>query len=175
MLAVRECIPRHVGRVQLIVALLFVAAAPGCRRDADLPADTPGPALFSDVTAASGISFTHHSGAAGDFWLPEIMCGGAGFLDYDGDGRLDVYLVQSGSLRDPAAHGGGNRLYHNEGGGRFRDVTTEAGVGGHGYGMGCAAGDYDNDGDIDLYVTNFGPNILYRNEGNGTFRDVTAQ
>jgi hypothetical protein len=170
----------HVTRKPAPVVILL-AALLACRRGdgpagdaAALAAATATASWLTDVTAASGIDFVHRSGAAGDFWLPEIMGAGAGFLDYDGDGRLDVYLVQSGSLRDPSAHGGGNRLFRNEGGGRFRDVTAAAGVGGHGYGMGCAAGDYDNDGDTDLYVTNFGPNILYRNEGDGTFSDVTT-
>ena len=121
---------------------------------------------------ASGVDFRHRSGAAGAFLLPEIMGGGAGFLDYDGDGFLDLYLVQSGRIGSPD-EALANRLYRNDGSGRFADVTAAAGVGDPGYGMGCAAGDYDNDGDIDLYVTNLGHNVLYRNEGNGTFTDAT--
>ena len=128
--------------------------------------DTPPRAneLFSEVAWASGVHFVHHSGAAGAFLLPEIMGGGAGFVDIDGDGYLDIYLVDSD---------GPNLLYRNTGDAMFVDVTDTAGVGETGYGMGCAVGDYDNDGDDDLYVTNLGANVLYRNNGNGTFTDVT--
>ncbi len=133
---------------------------------------TPEPAIFTDVTAASGVSFIHESGAAGEFFLPEIMGGGAGFFDYDGDGLLDIYLVQSGHMGAPDDQLT-NRLYHNNGDGTFTDVTNSANVGDTGYGMGCAAGDYDNDGDIDLYVTNLGANVLYMNNGDGTFTDIT--
>jgi hypothetical protein len=131
--------------------------------------------LFADVTGASGIDWVHVIGAKGEKLLPETMCGGAGWIDYDGDGRLDLYLVNGhGNSRLADANGvETNRLYRNEGGGHFRDVTAAAGVGDRGYGFGCAVGDIDNDGDSDLYVTNFGRNVLYRNEGNGTFSDIT--
>ncbi len=132
----------------------------------------PAPAIFTDVSASGGLSFVHESGAAGEFLLPEIMGGGAGFLDYDGDGLLDIYLVQGGHMSAPDDQLT-NRLYHNNGDGTFTDVTTLAKVGDAGYGMGCAAGDYDNDGDIDLYITNLGANVLYQNNGDGTFTDAT--
>ncbi len=122
-------------------------------------------AIFTDVASESGIQFVHHSGAAGDYLLPEIMGGGAGLVDLNGDGHLDVYLVDSA---------GPNRLFINDGNAAFRDDTARAGVGDNGYGMGCAAGDFDNDGDLDLYVTNLGPNVLYRNNGDGTFTDATV-
>jgi hypothetical protein len=101
---------------------------------------------------------------------------GGAFFDYDGDGRLDIYLLNGAAVPgtlypEPPT----NALYRNQGNGAFSDVTAQAGVGDTGYGMGCAAADYDNDGDLDLYVTNFGPNVLYRNQGNGAFSDVTAQ
>ncbi len=130
--------------------------------------------LFTEVAYDREDPFVHHSGAAGEFLLPEIMGGGAGFLDYDGDTLLDIYLIDSGRLDGTGGAAFRNRLYHNEGNGRFEDVTEVAGVGGPGFGMGCSAGDYDNDGDVDLYVTNLGPNVLYRNNGDGTFSDVTA-
>ena len=100
------------------------------------------------------------------------MGGGVALLDKDGDGDLDLFLVQSGSLT--AAARGEHRLYENDGAGRFTDVTAEAGITPGGYGMGAAAADHDGDGDIDLYVTCVGPNRLLRNDGGGRFTDVTA-
>ncbi len=123
-------------------------------------------AQFADVTSESAISFAHDPVAEGNYLLPEITGSGAAFVDYDGDGDLDIYLVQAGP--------GGNRLYRQGEDGAFVDVTAAAGVGDTGYGMGVAAGDVDNDGDVDLYVTNYGPDRLYRNEGNGRFEDVGA-
>jgi hypothetical protein len=147
------------------------------------PKDTsPGPqpatnaetAWFEEVADRVGIRFQHESGHLGRHYFPEIMGGGVGLLDYDNDGDLDVYLVQSGSLEPTNATKSGNRLYRNSGDGMFEDVTEGAGVGDLGYGMGCACGDYDGDGHVDVYVTNVGPNVLYRNLGDGTFAAVTA-
>ncbi len=132
--------------------------------------------VFEDVTSAAGISFRHVNGASGEKYYVETMGSGACWFDADEDGDIDLYAVNSGELpgfkgqEDPR-----NRLYRNDGNGRFTDITDQAGVGGRGYGMGCVAGDLDNDGDTDLYVTNFGPNVMYRNEGGGRFVDVTAQ
>jgi len=130
---------------------------------------------FENVTDRSGIDFRHVSGQGDKLFMPEIMSGGVGLLDYDGDGFLDVYFVQGGDLVEPGGSPFGNRLYRNRGDGTFEDVTASAGVGDTGYGMGCACGDYDNDGLTDLYVTNVGPNVLYRNHGDGTFSDVTEE
>src|SRR5690348_11527928 len=142
--------------------------------------------LFEDISQQSGLDFWQSSGAAGQFLLPEIMGSGAALVDYDNDGDLDVYLVQgtpgpaAGKLAVPTPPGwkAGNRLFRNNlipsGKLSFTDVTEEAGVGHRDTGMGVAAGDYDNDGLVDLYVTNYGHNILYHNNGNGTFTDVTA-
>ena len=134
---------------------------------------------FTDQTRQAGIHFKHTNGASKEKYLPETMGSGGLFFDYDNDGHLDIYLVNSGTLgpasqphRDPEDM---NVLYRNKGDGTFIDVTAEAGLQqNHGYGMGCLAADYDNDGDADLYLTNFGKNQLYRNNGNGTFTDVTS-
>ena len=101
---------------------------------------------------------------------------GAALFDYDEDGDLDLYLVNGAGLKDGAVIPvGPNRLYRNEGDWRFRDVTEMAGVGHLGFGVGAAASDFDNDGLVDLYLTNLGENVLYRNRGDGTFVDVTER
>jgi hypothetical protein len=129
---------------------------------------------FVDVATESGVDFKHNNGARGERFLPETYGSGGAFLDYDGDGWLDLYLVNGGripGLSDvPLAR---NELYHNGGDGSFVRRADAAGVGDVGYGMGATVGDYDNDGDPDLYVTNFGPNVLYQNRGDGTFVDVS--
>jgi enediyne biosynthesis protein E4 len=131
-------------------------------------------AWFEEVAAARGLAFTHRSGHTDRYLLPEIMGGGAALFDMDNDGDLDAYLVQSGSVSDPARKGDGNRLFRNRGDGVFDDVTTGSGAQAPGYGMGVAAGDYDNDGDVDLYVTNLGSNVLLQGDGTGRFADATA-
>ena len=128
-----------------------------------------------DITQTSGLDFTHYNGFSGEYYYVETFGSGAAFLDVDGDGWLDLYLVNgaplSGEYPDPIPT---NRLYHNTGTGGFADITAASGAGHTGYGMGCAAADYDADGDVDLYVTNVGPNLLLRNEGAGRFADATA-
>ncbi len=106
--------------------------------------------------------------------MPEIMSGGAVLFDKDGDGDLDAYLIQSGQVEPVTAERQPNRMFENLGGGSFRDITEASGTGDRGYGNGGAAGDFDNDGDLDLYVTNLGPNVLYENRGD-IFVDVTKQ
>ena len=138
-------------------------------------ADSCGPIQLVDITQAAGIDFKHYNGFSGEYYYVETFGAGAAFLDVDDDGWLDLYLVNgaplSGERPDPIPT---NRLYHNTGAGGFSDVTVASGAGHTGYGMGCAAADYDADGDVDLYVTNVGPNLLLRNEGAGRFVDVTA-
>ena len=153
-----------------LAALYFpVSAGDTLRADPAVP--------FSDRTRALGIDFRHQRGASAQKHLVETMGSGCALLDYDGDGRLDVLLINGGRTPDsppfePRAHA----LYRNPGGGRLEEVTREAGLDlPADYGMGVAVGDYDNDGDPDLYLTHFGPNRLYRNNGDGTFSDVTGR
>ena len=130
---------------------------------------------FTDITRESGVSFHHVNGASPDKHLVETMGSGGLFFDYDNDGWIDLFLVDGGSLADArVASQAKHRLYRNRGNGTFEDVTATSGIRHRDYGMGACAGDYDNDGWIDLYVTNFGPNALYRNRGDGSFTDVTA-
>jgi enediyne biosynthesis protein E4 len=128
--------------------------------------------VFVDVTAKSGITFVHKSGASADKFMVETFGSGLAWIDYDNDGFPDLYLVNG-------APGAPNALYHNNKDGTFTDVTTRAGVAADGarneYKTGVAVADYDNDGYLDLYVTAFGPNILFHNNGDGTFADVTAK
>ena len=131
----------------------------------------PGPAWFEEVGEESGVDFEHTPGPQ-QFYFPEIVGSGLALFDMDLDGDLDLYAVQSGTFGQ--TDGPTNRLYRNDGKGSFEDVTEAAGVGDGSYGMGAVVGDYDGDGDPDLYVTNVGANVLYRNDGDGTFTDVTA-
>lgn len=137
---------------------------------------TPAPQIrFAEVTRAAGIHFQHHSGNRVKNYLPEAKGGGGALLDYDNDGYLDLYLVNGSRFggRTPADQP--SALYHNQGDGTFAETTAQAGVGDTSWGMGCAAADYDNDGDSDLYLTSFGTNVLYRNEGKGRFASAAPQ
>ncbi len=122
---------------------------------------------FTEIGADVGLRFRHAAGIREDYHAPEIMGSGAALFDYDGDGDLDVYLVNGGA---GDSTGSVNRMFRQEADGSFTDVTEPSGLGDPGYGMGCALGDVDNDGDLDLFVTNFGPDVLYLNAGGGRFR-----
>ncbi len=151
------------GKLPLVGALPLPAAS---RADA-----------FEEIPASrSGITWMHTAGKSAEKHLPETSGAGCAFLDYDNDGWMDIYLVNSGKcdFYDPPKPLR-NALYRNNRDGTFTDVTEKAGVGGGGYGMGVAAGDYDGDGLADLYVTQYGRNILYHNNGDGTFTDVTEK
>jgi enediyne biosynthesis protein E4 len=145
-------------------------------------AQTPTPGKFVDVTKTSGVQFEGKAYHTSKKYLIETMGSGAALLDYDNDGRLDIFFANGAPLSDPTAagtipHKSGpgdwNRLYHQKADGSFEDVTEKSGLAGTGYDMGVAVGDYDNDGYEDLYVTGYGGNHLYHNNGNGTFTDVT--
>lgn len=180
---------RMIQKCAALSALLLLA---GCEREP--PAGTTAPPAanypFEEIAEATGLTFTHFNGATGAYYQPEVFGPGVALLDYDADGDLDVYLPQAAMLdpeRDPgealfpppANHWPGDRLFRNElqpdGTLQFTDVTAAAGLGRRDYSQGVAVGDYDNDGDADLYVTGFGPNSLYRNNGDGRFTDITAR
>jgi enediyne biosynthesis protein E4 len=149
-------------------ASLRFAAVPG------LPTQSPGYPFEEVPSSASGITWVHTAGKSPEKYLPETTGAGCAFLDYDHDGWMDIYLVNSGKCDfynpNPPLR---NALYRNNRDGTFTDVTVSAGVAGGGYGQGVAVGDYNGDGFPDIYITQYGRNILYRNNGNGTFTDVT--
>ncbi len=133
---------------------------------------------FVDVAAETGLTTVLYCGGSDKDHILESVGGGAAFVDYDGDGRLDIYLVNGWALDEQPSRvrlKGRNALYRNKGDGTFEDVTTRAGVADESWGCGVCAGDYDNDGRVDLYVTNFGPNRLYRNKGDGTFEQLAER
>ena len=158
-----------------LAACLCVPSMPLAARQVSTTSNRQSVA-FVDVTKAAGINFTSFSSPEKKY-IVESMGGGVALFDFDGDGRLDIYLVNSYTVdaalakrpRPPAA------LYRNLGNGTFEEVAGKAGVADPGWAMGVAVADYDNDGFDDLYVTCFGPNRLYRNRGNGTFEDVTEK
>jgi hypothetical protein len=140
-------------------------------------AEPLAPIRFQDVVSQSGIQFILHNCPTPQKHMIETMAGGVAVFDYDGDGRPDIFFTNGADLPSLTKTGPQywNRLYHNEGDMKFRDVTEEAGVAGAGYSMGAAVGDFDNDGKPDLFVAGVNRNILYRNLGNGKFEDVTAK
>ncbi|MHB8863893.1 MAG: CRTAC1 family protein [Pirellulaceae bacterium] len=137
------------------------------------------PPLFEEVEDSLKLDFVHDPGRPGTWFYPEIMVGGAAFFDYDGDGDLDIYLVNCGTYeirRAPEnALRARNRLFRQESNGHFIDVTDASGLGDEGYGSGVAIGDINNDGHPDVYVTNYGADTLYLNDGHGHFRDITGE
>lgn len=163
------------GRARLLVLLpLCLLAAGGCKKRPAPPAPLAEvPITFEDAAPAAGIRFLHYTGAEGRFLMPESIGSGGALFDYDGDGRLDVFLVNSTNWPDRPPHPGTSALYRNEPDGTFRDVTRAAGLASPFYGLGCAVGDFDNDGHDDLLLTGLQGNRLYRNTGKGAFRDVT--
>ena len=165
---------RVISAVLLFGPCLIACGEKPSNTQADSQPETGVP-WFEERALANGLEFRHWVGKERHYYMPETVAGGVGLIDYDADGDLDVYLVQSGDLKDPSSLEVSNRLFRNRGDATFEDVTDEAGVGDRGYGIGCAVADYDGDGDEDLFVTNVGPNVLYRNQGDGTFTEVSVE
>ena len=180
-------------KLHYCIAVTTALALVGCSADTDHRVPPDGEVeWFVDRAQATGLDFVHFNGMSGGFYQPEIMAPGVGLFDYDNDGDLDVYLVQGQMLGTGKTSGQAvlqpkapmplrGRLYRNDlqleaaatSRFRFTDVTEQSGLDARRYGMGVAAGDYDNDGCVDLYLTNFGPNQLFRNNCDGTFTDVS--
>ncbi len=147
----------------LALGLLLAAATGNC------------PIKLTDLAQKAGLKFTHDRGATSEHHIAETLPSGLAWLDYDNDGWMDLYVVQAGPFPPSGSPRAQDRLFHNNGDGTFTDVTEKAGLHDTGYGMGAYAADYDNDGYVDIFVTNYGKNILYHNDGDGTFTDVTEK
>src|SRR6267378_3256054 len=169
--------------VAMVVSLTFPVKAPHGPSGAGEQTNKSHP-KFTDATFALGLNFRNMASHTSKKYLIETMGAGVALFDYDNDGRLDIFVVNGAPLPDPTPKGAiplktglkyWNRLYHQKPDGTFEDVTEKAGLEGVGYGMGVAVGDYDNDGNEDLYVTAYGGNKLYHNNGDGTFTDVTEK
>jgi hypothetical protein len=181
--------------MKLLSVFLFAVLICGCKNAAPVPpsnnqaaevaSPSPSPSPtpprpsgeieFTDVTAEAGIRFKHNSGAFGKKYLPETIGSGGAFLDYDNDGWQDILLVNSMDWPENKKRRSFPALYHNNKDGTFTDVTAQSGLAVEVYGIGVAAADYDNDGNVDIYITCVGPNRLFRNLGGGKFADVSAR
>ena len=156
---------------------VLVITGAGCRTEKDQSTPAAKVPAASLVFRAQELPFEYERGETGSAWPVETTGGGVGLLDFDGDGRLDIFLAQGGPLRsDPNSHFPSDVLLKNLGDGRFEDVSTQVGLTPMGYGQGLTVADYDADGDPDVYVTRYGRNTLWRNDRQrGRFTDVTAE
>ncbi len=170
----RQCVPRQATGNELIFLLALIICF--CLLHAISAADGEGKMQFTDVSSDCGITFVHTDGGSGQRYIVESVVAGLALFDYDNDGWIDVYFLNGAPLegtevdRRPS-----NALYRNNGDFTFTDVTEVAGVGDTGYGLGVVAADYDQDGDDDLFINNFGQNAFYTNNGDGTFSESTQE
>lgn len=166
---------RNAGRAPLVIVAVstLCALAIACSRSRDSRTDQPatpsGPAWFEDATDTVGLNFVQNCGPTGTYFMPQQIGSGGALFDYDDDGRLDLYLVQNAGPNSGVT----NRLYHQEPGGTFRDVSAGSGLDVAGYGMGVAVGDVNNDGRPDVVLTEYRGIRLFLNNGNGTFTEAT--
>ncbi|MDH3217606.1 MAG: CRTAC1 family protein, partial [Candidatus Krumholzibacteria bacterium] len=164
---------RERSRDRRLLLSQIVVAACACVFTA---AHAASPIQLRDVTGETGITFKHTDGSGGKRYIIEVMSAGVALFDYDRDGDADIYFLNGAPLEGTQVDvPPTNALYRNDGNFKFTDVTSQAGLGDTGFGLGVTVGDYDNDGDLDVYVNNYGPNVLYRNDGDGTFTDVTDE
>jgi hypothetical protein len=164
---------RQRGGLVLMAALLVLSGFAGCQGGTApiVPDASTAPPSFEDITEFSGLRFVHDAGPPGTYFMPQVIGSGAAFLDYDNDGRLDIYLLQNGGPNSQSK----NQLFHQEKDGRFTNVSAGSGLDIAGYNMGVAVGDVNNDGFVDVLVTQFGGIKLFLNRGDGTFKDVTEE
>ncbi len=159
------------GCTAIITVVIYFSLRGGpeqSTRKTEVPVDPP---WFQDVTAEVDLVFVHDAGPTGAYFMPQIMGSGAAFLDFDNDGRLDIFLIQNGGPDS----GSTNRLYKQMANGQFKDVSKGSGLDVAGYGMGVAVGDVNNDGWVDVVVTEFGATRLFLNQKDGTFREITRE
>ena len=156
------------GRWRVLAGIAWLSAVGGGAVGAAAP-------RFVEVTVEAGIDFRYINGASGAKYMPEAVGSGAAFFDGDGDGFLDLYIVNGAALPGYAGPTGSNAYYRNRADGAFVNATLESRTGDEAFGMGAAIGDIDGDGDPDLYVTNYGPNRLYENDGCAVFADVAPE
>ncbi|MCH8125272.1 VCBS repeat-containing protein [candidate division KSB1 bacterium] len=153
----------------MILSLIFFA----CNSKKSKKETETGKFSFHEVSNLVNLNFLHEPGVDSSYYMPESIGSGCAFLNYDNDGDLDIYMVNGNqhNAKSPTDTFTTNRLFLQNDYGKFSDVTETSGLGDSGYGMGVAVGDINNDGYVDVYITNYGFDALYRNNGDGTFRD----
>ncbi len=177
-LSTRSAPCRRLVLHRALLIVLMAAVLPACRHEPPPPTPAPkakGPIQLHDVTAQTGIDFQHTDGSSGRRYIIEPMCAGIALFDYDNDGLIDIYFLNGAPMPGTKVDvPPTNHLYRNLGNWKFVDVTVPSGTGDRGFGLGVTTGDFDNDGDQDIYLNNSGPNKLLQNNGDGTFTEITA-